>query len=509
MATSIFSNRPRFQQKQLSLAETLTLPRFNVLTESALENTSSIGYANMCGDPNQATQFIKNVVHQVIRVGGRPIDLNFMWDLFYTEPTTVHTKRWWNHYVNDPDLNVFSAATARGTGPGVGFSFQVLRSNHGGSGNYSNVVPGYIIFDKERNISYTVISVDTSIDFAHKPFVIPDRGDVTGEILANKPYLVIPARRVGGDSCKVIQNDMSSMGYTQEVQPFRVRKDWQLSIDLLRGYLDKFQFATIYDIEGNPMDAWDVYEAQEMRLAIRIACNILSFIGTPVTNQALITGTGAQIDDIYTGFYGLLPSIEFGGGQVYPYRASTGFDLESDGEPIFLWQDSLKRTKKFLVLCGLKFMFDLTNRANKMVARENVGATMWEAYKRLGEASGDDYQTALAKFGVKMYTYNGFDLDFKVVDAFSDRRYIGSDYFSGLGVMIPQEGVTENGRPINPVEFYQTEFNGWTGDYEEFFIDQRKQDPACERLSGWAAQTIAMSVHGPNLFALLKPAIGI
>jgi len=508
MATPVFTNRPRFYQKPLSLAVTLDLPHFNVLTQSALENNiSAQGFATLCGDPNQATQFIKNVVHEVIRVGGRPIDLNFLWDLFYTEPTSVHTKRWWNHYTSDPDMNIFAAATVTGTTPGGSLEFQILKQNHGGSGNYTNVVPGYLLFDKDNQIYYTVDEVDTTTDFAHKATITPANGTVTGQILANKAYLVIPARLVGGESCKVIQNSMMSMGYTREVNPFRVRKDWQLSIDLLRGYLDKFQFATVYDLEGNPMDAWDVKEAQDMREAIRIACNILSFIGTPVTNQSLISGTGAIIDNIYTGFYGVLPSIQFGGGQVYPYRSSTGFDLESDGEPIFLWQDSLKRTKKFLVLCGLKFLFDLTNRTNKLVARENVGATIWEAYKRLGELSGDDYQTSMAKFGIKMYEYNGFQLDFKCIDAFSDRRYIGSDYYSGLGVMIPQEGITENGNPVNPIEFYQTEFNGWTGDYEEFFIDQRKQDPGCELLSGWAAQTIAMTVHGPDLWALLTPAV--
>jgi hypothetical protein len=508
MANPVFSNKPRFYQKQLSLAVTLDLPHFNILTQSALENNAA-GYATMCEDPNQATQFIKRIVHEVIRVGGKAMDLNFMWDLFYTEPTRVAQKRWWNHYVNDPDLNIFAAGSVTASGPGLPFTFQILKQNHGGSGNYSNVVPGYILFDKDNQISYTVISVDTSLDYAHKPTVIPNNGAITGQVLANKPYLVIPARLVGGQSCQLIQNSMASMGYTQEVNPYRVRKDWQLAIDLLRGYLDKFQFATVYDMQGNPSNQWDVYEAQECREAIRIACNILSFIGTPTTNQALISGTGATIDSVYTGFYGLVPSVQFGGGQVYPYRASTGFDLESDGEPIFLWQDSLKRTKKFLVLCGLQFLFGLTNRTNKLVARENVGATIWEAYKRLGELSGDDYQTSMAKFGVKMYEYNGFSLDFKCIDAFSDRRYIGSDYYSGLGIMVPQEGITENGKPINPVEFFQTEFNGWLGDYEEFFVDQRKQVPSCEFLSGWAAQSLAMTVHGPNLWALLTPATAV
>jgi hypothetical protein len=509
MATPVFSNFPRFAQKVLSLNQTLDLPHFNVLTQSALENNSAQGYATLCQDPNMAAQWVKQIVHEVIRVGGKPIDLNFIWDLFYTEPTRVRTKRWFNHYVQDPDLNIFSAGAYTASAPGAAFEFQILPSNHGGSGNYSNMVQGYLLVDKDSQTMYQCLSVDTSIDFAHKPLIQPLNGSVTGSIVPNKPYLVIPARLVGGESCKVIQNSMSSMGFTKEVNPYRVRKDWQLSIDLLRGFLDKFQFAPIYDLEGNPSDAFDLFEAKEMREAIRIACNILAFMGSPTTNQSLISGTGATIDSIYTGFYGILPSVQFGGGQVYPYRASTGFDLESDGEPIFLWQDALKRTKNFLVLLGLKANFDLNNRANRLVEREGTTRLTWEAFRRLGELSGEDYRTQMVKFGVREYDYMGFNLDFKIIDAFSDRRYVGSDFYSGLMLGIPEDGVTENGRPVNPIEFYQTENNGWTGDYEEYYIDQRKQDPGCDLLSGWAAQTIAMGVHGPDLWWMATPAIGV
>ena len=300
---------------------------------------------------------------------------------------------------------------------------------------------------------------------------------------------------------------MSTIGYSQQVNFLRVRKDWEVSIDLLRGYNDKIQYAVIYDIEGNPMDAWDVYEAQSAREGVRMGLNIAAFIGTPTTNPALLSGVGATIDPYYPGFYGLLPSIKYGNGVVYDYRSSEGFDFESDGEPIFLWQDSQKRTSKFLVTHGLGFSFGTNNRTTKMVARAQVGATIWEAYKRLGELTGDDKETEVAKLGIRSYMYEGFELDMKKWGAMSDARYAGSEYFSNLAIMIPQEGPMENGRPINPMEFYQQGQNGWTGDYYESFVDNRKQTEMCETLQGYSAQSMAYATHCPDLFALLNPVL--
>jgi|ERR1700722_6044108 len=505
MATPVFSNAPRFCTKPLTLNQTLDLPHFNVMTESSLENGSAYNLANACQDPNLGTTFILNVIHQVIRCGGRPMDLNFFMDLFPNTPYPVTTKRWFNHYVCDPDMNIFAAATVVGSGPGAAAEFQVLRQNHGASGTMSLPGIGYTLMDKDNMVSYTITNVDTTINYAHKVTVVPNSATQTVQINANTAYLIIPTRMVGGYSCEVITNKLSSLGYSQEVNPLRLRSDWEVTIDLLRGYLDKIQYAVIYDYQGNPMDSWDVYEAQQARESLRIGLNVLSFIGTPTTNNTLISGINATIDSTHTGFYGLVPSIKYGGGVVYDYRSSTGFDLEADGEPLFLYQDSLKRTKKFMVLHGLAFAFGLNNRSTKMVARQQVGATMWEAFKRLGTLTGDKWESEVAKLGIRSYDYEGFGLDFKLWDALSDRRYIGSDFYSNLAIMVPEEGVTENGRPINPIEFYQYGQNGWTGDYEEFYVDQRKQSPMCEKISGFCAQSLAMAVHCPQLFMLLNP----
>lgn len=507
MATPVFSNKPKVCTKQLSLDSILTLEKFNVLTESSLENSSQNNFATACGDPNLATTFIKHIIHQVIRCGGENIDINFFRDLFPQKPRMVNTKRWFNHYICDTNLNIYAAASVQGTTPGGPAIFQVLKQFHGGSGEYSLPAKGYSLWDKDSMIEYIITDVNTTTDFAHKVTVIPTDGNVTVNIKANTPYLVTPSRRVGGNSVKQITNSMSTIGYTQEVNPLRVRHDWELEIDLLRGYLDKIQYAVIYDVQGNAMDAWDVYEAQQARLGVQMSLNIASFIGTPTTNPTLITGGGSVIDQFYTGFYGLLPSIKYGNGVVYPFRSSVGFDFENDGEPIFLWQDSQKRTSKFLVMHGLAWDFGTNNRQNKLVARTDVGKNVWEAYKRMGGMSGDGWETEVAKLGIGNYKYGSFELDFKRIGAFSDVRYAGSEYYSNLAIMMPKEGAKENGRPIDPIEFYQVGDKEWTGEYFESYVDNRYQTVAEESIQGYSAESLAFALHCPDLWVLLEPAI--
>jgi hypothetical protein len=509
MATPFFSNQPLFCTKPGTVAELFTIEQFNALTAA---NLACSAQNNACLDPNLGTTFVKNVVNKVIRCGGRPIDINFFMSMFPEKYEAVGSKRIFNHYICDPELNIFAAASVTGASPGAAATFQVLKQNHSAGGSESLAAEQYTLVDKDNRIMYNIDSVDTTVPYAHKVTITPWDSDVTVSIKANTAYLIIQSSMVGGCSCPNITNKTNSIGYSREVKPLRVRSDWKVCIDLLRGYQDKIQYAVIYDVNGQPYDSWDVFEAAEARMGVRMALNVLSFIGSPITNTSLITGGGAIVDQQHTGFYGLIPTIENGGGIVQNYNSAVGFDLEADGEPIFLYQDSLKRSNKFLFLSGQKFLFNLDNRANKMVARTDVGKNVFEAYKRMGDYltpeeihGGKSYLSEVAKFGIKSYDYRGFELDFKKWDALSDVRYMGSDYYSNLVVGIPMDGPTQNGQPISPIEFYQYGMNGWTGGYEEIKIDYRYVD-GCENIGGYSAQSIMMGVHCPQLFILLKPA---
>lgn len=498
---NLFTNEPKFCQKNLSTSEVLSLP----IIDMNLAGVSDPNNFAACGDPNLGTLIVKNLIHKQIRCGGRPIDITFMEDMFpMSSPEMVTTKRWFNHYICDPDWNVHLAANVTGAGAGQPAWAQLLKSNHGQNGAYSLPQVGYSFFDKDNQVQYQITDLDTSIPYAHRFQLTPLDGDTVVSLKANTAYLIGTARLVGGCNCTEVTNSLNSIGYSQEVHPLRVRRDWKLCIDLLTGYRDKFQFTIVYDSQGNPMDAWDVKEAQDMREGIRAALNMSAFIGTPITNESLITGVGATVDNNHTGFYGLIPTLRYGGGNVYDFRSDLGFDLEADAEPILLYQDARKRTSRFLVMHGNMWRMNVTDRTNKLVARQLVGATMWEAYKRLGSLTESPYMTEVAKLGVDGYKYNGFELDFKKMDSWSDYRYIGSDFFNNLAIFAPQDGISENGRALNPVEFYTYGNGQWTGNYEEHYIDYRKVD-GCNNIGGWGAQSLAMAIHCPNQWIMANP----
>lgn len=510
MSIPIFSNRPRFSTKQLSLEGTLTLPKFNAMTESSLETSSANNITDQlaaaCGDPNMGTTFRKNVAHQAIYVGGKNIELNFFREMFpgTTNATMMETKRFWDHYISRTDLNVFAAAPVQGTVAGDPLWFQVVKQAHGSDGTLNIAATGYSLWDKDNMIEYYITDVDYTVPYANKIQITPANAAIVASIKANVPYLIGMARRVGGESCTEPTPQMSTIGYSREVNFLRLRRDWKVSIDLLRSYRDKIQYPVIYDLNGNPMDSWEVYEAMAAREGLQQALNIAMFIGSPTDNPSLISGLGAKIDGDHRGFYGMLPTLKFGGGVVYDFPIDEGFDFESDGEPLFLWQDANKRSTRFMVKQGLGFDFTKNDRSNKLVQRTDVGKNIWEAYKRMGQLSGS-YETDMIKMGISSYKYNSFELDFSTWGALSDNAMFGTDYYRNLAVMIPVDGPTEGGRQINPMEVFQYGQNGWTGDYYETTVDMRRTQDMCENLEGYCAQSMAFTLHAPELFILLNP----
>lgn len=510
MAIPIYSNKPRFSTKQLSLEGTLNLPKFNAMTESSLENSSvnnvSDQLAAACGDPNMGTTFRQNVAHQAIYVGGKNIELNFFREMFpgTTTASMMETKRFWNHYIQRTDLNVFAAANVTGDSAGDPTWFQVVKAAHGSDGTLNIAATGYSLWDKDNMIEYYITDVDYTVPYANKVQLTPANSQVTVSIKQNVPYLIGMARRVGGESCTEPTPQMSTIGYSREVNFLRLRRDWKVAIDLLRAYRDKIQYPVIYDMNGNPQDSWDVYEAMAAREGLQQALNIAMFIGSPTDNPTLISGVGAKIDGDHRGFYGMLPTLKFGGGVVYDFPIDEGFDFESDGEPLFLWQDANKRSTRFMVKQGLGFDFTKNDRGNKLVARTQVGANIWEAYKRMGQLSGS-WEQDMIKMGISAYKYNSFELDFSTWGVLSDNAMMGTDYYRNLAVMIPVDGPTEGGRQINPMEVFQYGQNGWTGDYYETTVDMRRTQDMCENLEGYCAQSLAFTMHAPELFILLNP----
>jgi len=191
----LFSNKPMFCDKTITVDETLNLSHFNALTEI---NPATSSYGR-CQNKLLGTLFQKHIVHELIRCGGELIDTNWMLDMYpATDPTMVSATTWYNRYMCDPDFNIYAASTVYGTGPGVPFTFTLLRGNHASGGTTSMPAEGFQLLDKANMIWYTITAVDTTNPYGHRITLTPNDALVTGVIKINKQYLVLPARMIGG-----------------------------------------------------------------------------------------------------------------------------------------------------------------------------------------------------------------------------------------------------------------------------------------------------------------------
>jgi hypothetical protein len=493
--SAIFSPKPLLKSTQITtIKDAMNLPAFNALY--AVEGGDFS--ANNCTDKNLGTSWMKAVIHDAIRSGGKNIDYNFFFSLFGFTPISVDTTRIFNRYLTDLDHNIYVANHAKSAGAGASFTATVLRENHTGNGKNSYAAKGFTLVDKENNIWYSVEDVDTSVDYAHKMTLIPWDGTIVGELKANTKYLVLEPRAVSGNSTPLDTTSAIATGWAQEVNPIRVRKDWGVNVNMKRGYQDKIRFTLLWDKMGKQVEAWDAYEAQNCRDVINEFLNVYCFIGTPITNALLIDAAATvKIDAAHKGFYGLLPTLQYGGGNVIDFDPTEGFDLDGDLEPFILVQDTLKQTSRFLIRHGNAFQMGLDRRANRMVKYEGLGLCDWMAFQKNGGT--------LTKLQTTGYSYAGYVWDFSLWGALNDTRWIGTKKFDNMGIGLSLDGIVDahTNQPINAMEFYQYGAQETSG-FEEYVSDRREIDRT-ERLEGWAAQALMMAVHCPHKHLLFNP----
>lgn len=496
MSLSFVSRAPQFRTKIATVKDVLNLEAFNAMEEADSNSCS----ANSCNNAALGTAFIKNVVRQ-IKAGGKPIETNFFMDAFGYTPRAVKSKTIYNRYMNDLDYNVLAAAPATGASAGAKTWFTLLRAQHSGDGTKSYPATGYTLVDKDNNIIYQVTDVDTTTDYAHRVELCPWDEDVTVSIKAGVKYFVSPARPVPGYSTSSPTNDIQTIGYVQELKPFRFRKDWRVTLDLMRGYEDIFRFQIKFDYTGKPYDAWDAYEAVRSREALQLNMNAVSMFCSPITNPLLLSGLDVVTDSVHTGYYGLIPTLQ-SSAQIIDFDPSVGFNLKSDLEPFILYQDSLKRCNRFSVKHGKAFKAGLIDSANQMIKNDGQTLYNFDMYKRLGEG-------AIEKYGIDSYNHKGlnFMLNFMEWSALSDSRLIGSDKLNNMGIFIAEDGTVdlETGSPVAPIEFFQYGMTE-TGDYIESIINEWKIDGR-EAISGNHAQSICMAVHSPEMHLIANPII--
>jgi len=494
MPIGLISKTPQFRSKIVTVADTLDIDAFNSMYEANPATCS----ANTCNDEAMRTAFIKNVVNE-IKAGGKPIEINFFMEAFGYTPKMTDTKEVYNRYVNDVDYNVIFSADVTGASDGAAATGQIIRALHSGDGTKTFPAKGYTLVDKDNNILYTITDVDNTTDYAHLVEITPWSADVTVSIKAGVKYFVSPARPVPGYSEPSPTNDIQNIGYVQKLNPFRFRKDWRVTLDLQRGYADKFRFRTKFDMEGRPVDSWEAYEAVRSREAMRLNMNAISMFASPITNPLLLSGADVVTDSIHTGYWGLIPVLETN-AQICDFNPAVGFDLRSDLEPFILFQDSLKRCNRFMVKHGKAFKAGLIDKTNQLIKNDGQTLYNFDMYKRIGEGG-------IEKYGIDSYNHKGlnFSLDFMEWSPLSDSRLIGSDKLNNLAIFLATDGITDldTGSAKPPVEFFQYGMTE-TGDYIESVINEWKISGK-EAVSGNHAQSIMMAVHSPEMHFLALP----
>ena len=490
---AIFSNAPRCGTKIFSVGDCLDkLKAFNAVYE-ANKDTSSV---NNCKDDTKGTQWRKLVRDGVVNCGGDPMELDFFEGISGSKTEYIDAKTLYTRYNCDVDQNIYAQSAAVAPSPGQPATFQLLKALHSGNGKYSYPAEGYSIYIYEDRQWVFISGKDVTADFGHNVTVQPYKKSYTVNIRANSKMLIMPVRLVKGLSCPVPNTSMQAPGYTSKVQPFRIRKDWCLPIDLMRGYEDVMQFAIMFDENGKEVDCWEAYEKTQARRDMKWGKNLLAFIGQNIDNPTLLgERTGAD----YAGFDGYLPTLEFGGGSVIDIDPSVGFDLEADFGAIILKNDALKRTNEFVALHAKPFMMGLIRNANANF-KNNPGSCTFETFKRMGAGGAD-----ISKLGVDSWKYLGYSIHFKEMSALSDSRGIGNYNFPHLAMLIPGNGLKDSkGREVPAIEFYQPRGCAESGMFEEVDRDMRKIN-GCDTLEGQMAETVMMGIHCPNQHILLNP----
>jgi hypothetical protein len=476
--------------------------------------------------PAAADTFIKSILHDTIYVGGEQSDINFMSEWAGRSVTRVQAKEISNRYLTKKNNNVTFTASRKDT-TGAGYVWGTLsKSSHAMNGSLSQPFKGATLKNKKTQQYMVVVDENKLTDWAHEICVAPLSYGQVAEIEANQAYFVGKAASVGGVSTEVMVNDIPDIGWLQSVRFRTRRRDWKVAIDTLSGWKDELRFNIMPTSDGHLVDSWSFYQEVEARYQLRLIHSDDMLHGRPITNPSLINDNNLipnpifpglpNIDSLRTGYYGLEPSIRFGGGIVYKYPQSTGFDFDRDGERIFARSNALKQTSAWLFIAGQMARFSLDRSATKLVSQQGVGSLLSEIYQKgynkgikYVDESGksiDAWATSLKKWSISGYDYHGNEINIKTLNALSDVSTIGSDELSHRVYCMPLNGIKnlKTGAAMNPIEIMQFGDNGYSGDYQEFFVDQRYTDAKTPVVTGWCEQSQAVAFHGMNLTMLLE-----
>lgn len=495
---SLFQATPYSGNQYASMGEALdTLKAFN-----ALHAYSQAGDASKFENPDEAASWRKLVWEGVINTGGEPMELDFFEKIFGGTTEVIDAKKIYFRYKDDPDHNIYAQESAQAAA-GAEVTFTLAKGNHSGNGKYSYPVKGFQIYIYEDNQNLTITDVIKTNDYAHVVKAVPHKKNYAPRIRKGKKILVVPVRFTGGLSGPMPSSNLQSVGYTNHVTPFRIRADWELAVDLMRGYEEVLQWAVMFDEAGREVDAWQPYIKGEKRVQMKLAKNLVFFLGQSIDNPTLIGDGNDKVSADYKGFDGYRTSVQYAGGTLIDFYPEQGFDLKAHYEPYIVRNDARKRTTEYIVHHSKLFWMGMTNRFNERV-KLSSGQCTFETFKRMGAD-----QQAIKQLGVKSYEYANNSLHFYEMSALTDSRLIGNHQFAHSAHFLPGVGLRDSrGNEIPAVQFFRPKGMGETGMMEEHDRDLRKID-GWDKLAGHMAETIMATTHAPHLHMMAVPYMSV
>jgi len=473
-------------------------------------------------DSNDIARWNSEFRPGVIWIGGQPSEINFFEDLWgMGTPKEIDATNMYISYNSAINNNIYAQSAATGTSgtitggcyygdvvngnyTGAYAVFQIATSQYINNGANSNINIGDGLFIYEDNKWCRVIKKDISTPYAHLVYVVPNDAGYTINIPAQQPMLPMHVQITTGyfnNDTSVPHSEWETPGYVKRIQPLMIKRDYIVAKNTIRAYPEKVTFPLIFDtITGQTLDSWDLKGSQDARNDMVMAANLQFFTGEPMTNTAVTTAD--FVTGQYGGFDGYMNELFFGGGQIYNFDPSYGFDLDVDYNIITLQNDAQKLSREYLLMCSKKFKRSMESRAQDMF-KNNSGAYSFETFQR-GVLGALD-STGLKRLGINNYAWGGDSLFIKEVGAWSDSRWIGNKYFTNMGIAMPGYGqVDSNGMATPPVEFWRPmSQQGLQHGWDEVIRDEFKLKNADE-YSGSVTNTLMMSVNGiENVFGIM------
>ena len=455
----------------------------------------------------------------VIWIGGAPSEINFFEDLMGGTTKDIPSSDYYIEYNSAIDLNIYAENAATGTsgtvtnaffgttvnGSYVGAyaQFQIAASQYINNGADSNInlYDSIYIYGDAKWVR--VIRVDKTTPFAHQVYVVPFDPGYTINIPAKQQMLPVHVQSSSGYSdinTTTPVTNWETPGYVKRIQPLYQERNYETPRNLGRAWQDMVTFPIIFDtVTGAMLDSFDLKASQDARNDMVMATNMNFFAGEIMKNTAITTSNYTQQ---YNGFAGYLNELFYGGGNIWNFDPSYGFDLDVDYKQIILQNDAQKLSREYLLLVAKAFKLSMENRAQDMF-QANSGACTFQTFER--GALGALDATDLTRMGINSLMWNGDTLHIKEVGAWSDRRWVGNKYFPNMGIMMPGTGLTDsNGNATGPIEFWKptgiTVPSGWN----EILRDEWALANHKDSFSGTITNTIMMSVNAiENVYAIM------